>query len=67
MIQGRPKPQVNTNQEVNIGDKVRHKKWGVGTVVQLKARDNDKEIVIAFDTEGLKRLLLSIAPIEVVR
>ena len=67
VIQGRPKPQVNTNQEVNIGDKVRHKKWGVGTVVQLKARDNDKEIVIAFDTEGLKRLLLSIAPIEVVR
>jgi len=67
VIQGTPKPQNKTNIEVNVGDKVRHKKWGVGTVVQLKDRDNDKEIVIAFDTEGLKRLLLSIAPIEVVR
>ncbi|MDR7856696.1 DNA helicase PcrA [Tissierella sp.] len=67
VIEGKPKPQRNENQEVNIGDKVRHKKWGVGTVVQLKDRDNDKEVVIAFDTEGLKRLLLSIAPIEVVR
>lgn len=59
--------KTNENLEVNIGDKVRHKKFGLGTVVQIKDRDNDKEIVISFEGEGLKRLLLSIAPIEIVR
>ncbi len=64
-----PKPARNTNVKVNIGDKVKHKKFGMGTVVQIKDRDNssDKEIVVAFDNEGLKRLALSIAPIEIVR
>lgn len=61
------KPVRNSGLEVSIGDKVSHKKFGIGTVVQLKDRDNDKEVVIAFDDAGLKRLLLSIAPIEVVR
>src|SRR5699024_10825096 len=51
----------NVNKEANIGDKVKHKKWGTGTIVQIKEREgNDKEVVIAFDKEeGLKRLLLS--------
>lgn len=62
-----PKPVRNKDLKVNIGDKVKHKKFGIGTVVQLKDRGNDKEVVIAFDNEGLKRLSLSIAPIEVVR
>ena len=55
-----------SNMEVNIGDKVTHKKWGTGTIVQIKPQENDKELVIAFDKEGLKRLLMSIAPIEFI-
>ncbi len=62
----RPRAQVDTN-DVNVGTKVTHKKWGIGTIVQIKDRNNDKEIVIAFDKVGLKRLLLSIAPIEIVK
>ncbi|MEW8973387.1 MAG: DNA helicase PcrA [Tissierellaceae bacterium] len=61
------KPRDNSNLEVSVGDKVRHKKWGIGTIVQAKDREGDKELVIAFDKDGLKRLLLSIAPIEIVR
>lgn len=54
--------------EINVGTKVKHKKWGIGTVVMLKNReDGDKEITIAFDKEGLKKLLQSIAPIQVVK
>jgi len=67
VIQAKPTPRLNENMDVNIGDKVRHKKFGIGTIIQIKDRDNDKELVIAFDTDGLKRLLLSIAPIEIVR
>lgn len=68
VVQGtqRPKPTGNPI-DINVGDKVRHKKWGIGTVVMIKNRDNDKEVAIAFDSEGIKRLLLSIAPIEIVR
>lgn len=54
----------NEEIEVNIGDKVSHKKWGKGTIVSVKPKENDKEITIAFDEKGLKKLLLSMAPIE---
>jgi len=59
--------KTNSNLEINVGDKIRHKKFGIGTVVQIKDRDSDKEIVVSFEDEGLKRLLLSIAPIEILR
>lgn len=62
-----PKPSKNKDLDVKIGDKVRHKKFGEGTVVQTKEKDNDTELVIAFEAGGLKRLSLSIAPIEIVR
>lgn len=62
-----PKPSKNKNLDVKIGDRVRHKKFGEGTIVQTKEKDNDTELVIAFEAEGLKRLSLSIAPIEIVR
>ena len=68
VVQGTPKPkQTGDIPDINVGDKVKHKKWGLGTVVMIKDRDNDKEVAIAFDSEGIKRLLLSIAPIEIVR
>ena len=60
------KKRNDGNEEVNIGDKVKHKKWGMGTVVMIKQKEEDKELTIAFDKEGLKRLLLSIAPIEII-
>lgn len=64
-----PKPIVRNKKDlaIDIGSKIMHKKWGVGTVVMIKVRDDgDKELTIAFDKEGLKKLLQSIAPIEVV-
>lgn len=59
------RPRANPS-EIAIGTKVQHKKWGIGTIVQIKDKNDDKEIVIAFDNIGLKRLLLSIAPIEIM-
>lgn len=60
-------PRAAENKDVAVGDKVSHDKWGIGTIVQVKERDRDKELVIAFDKIGLKRLLLSIAPIKVLK
>lgn len=53
--------------DINIGDRVKHKKFGIGMVVSKIEKDNDYEIVISFDGKGLKKLMLSLAPIEVVK
>ncbi|WP_071131209.1 UvrD-helicase domain-containing protein [Enterococcus timonensis] len=47
-----------------IGDKVKHKKWGVGTVVEVTGVKNDAELKVAFKEQGIKRLLAAFAPIE---
>ncbi|MFA5576963.1 MAG: DNA helicase PcrA [Tissierellaceae bacterium] len=60
------KPQANKNMDIGLGDKVKHKAFGMGTVVQIKEKGNDKELTISFDGKGLKTLSLSIAPIEIV-
>lgn len=46
------------------GDKVKHKKWGTGTVVKVSGKANDIELDIAFPQQGVKRLLAAFAPIE---
>jgi len=59
-------PNLKGDIDVSIGTKVNHKKWGIGTIVQINDKKDDKEVVIAFDKVGLKRLILSIAPIEIL-
>lgn len=46
------------------GDKVKHKKWGVGTVVKVSGTAKDLELDAAFPGQGVKRLLAAFAPIE---
>lgn len=46
------------------GDKVQHKKWGVGMVVKVSGTAQDIELDIAFPNQGVKRLLAAFAPIE---
>lgn len=50
----------------NVGDKAKHKKWGVGTVVKISGSGSDMQLDIAFPGEGIKPLLAVFAPIEKV-
>lgn len=50
----------------NVGDKVTHKAWGEGTVVKVSGSGDDQELDIAFENEGIKRLLAAFAPIKKV-
>ncbi|MEX1550019.1 DNA helicase PcrA [Enterococcus sp. C50] len=69
-------PQVTTvssktatggeNNSWKAGDKVKHKKWGVGTVVRVNGTATDLELDVAFQGQGVKRLLAAFAPIEKV-
>ena len=49
---------------LNPGDRVRHTKFGDGQVIGIKPSGNDKEVIIAFEGSGVKKLLLSMAPLE---
>ena len=57
---------IENKSKIKIGSKVKHKMWGIGTVVQLKEKEGDMEILVAFPEKGLKKLLLSVAPVEVI-
>jgi DNA helicase-2/ATP-dependent DNA helicase PcrA len=53
--------------DFQLGDKVEHRKWGIGTVVETRGEGEDIELVIAFPAPtGLKRLLARFAPIQKV-
>jgi DNA helicase-2/ATP-dependent DNA helicase PcrA len=50
--------------EVGPGDRVRHQKWGLGTVREIVGEGDRAEAEVMFDTQGKKRLLLAWAPLE---
>lgn len=60
------KPIKKDTPELSVGDKVFHKKWKNGMVVSKTPKGDDYEIVVSFEGKGLKRLMLSIAPLTLV-
>ncbi|MFL2136307.1 DNA helicase PcrA [Ruoffia sp. FAM 24228] len=65
---GALKKKVTNNSDTNytVGDKVDHRTWGVGTVVNVKGSGSNALLSIAFDSQGIKELLASFAPISKV-
>ena len=52
---------------LSAGDHVAHARWGEGIVVNCVSVGSDQEVTIAFKGDtGIKRLLLSLAPLEKV-
>ncbi|HSJ34032.1 MAG TPA: DNA helicase PcrA [Acidimicrobiia bacterium] len=50
--------------EIGPGDRVRHDKWGLGTVREISGSGDRAEAEVIFDTQGKRRLLLAWAPLE---
>ena len=46
------------------GDSVKHKVFGIGLIVACKEIGKDKELTIDFDGIGIKKVLLSLAPLQ---
>lgn len=72
-----PKPYSEDNGPVPIrprlaapsfksGQRVRHAKFGEGTVIESKITGNDEEVSVAFPGLGVKRLAASLANLEVI-
>ncbi|WDV46222.1 DNA helicase PcrA [Clostridiaceae bacterium M8S5] len=63
------KPAINdieNSTNIAIGTKVNHKVWGIGTIVQVKGEGEKTEVTVAFKNKGIKKLMLSFAPIEII-
>ncbi len=58
--------QVKSSNSVRleVGDRIRHRSFGEGIVIACSTSDNDQEITVAFTAAGIKKLLVSLAPIE---
>jgi DNA helicase-2/ATP-dependent DNA helicase PcrA len=59
-----PRPATRSADEFLPGDKVRHGVFGEGVVVSSSGSGSDTQLTVAFVGEGVKRLMLSFAPIE---
>ena len=48
------------------GDKAKHGKWGVGTVISVEGKGEETVLKIAFPDQGVKGLMQKYAPITPV-
>jgi DNA helicase II / ATP-dependent DNA helicase PcrA len=60
------RPVIPGERHYRDGDRVRHAAFGEGTVVSSRLTRDDEEVTVAFPERGVKRLLASIARLEVV-
>ncbi|GIM30529.1 DNA helicase [Clostridium polyendosporum] len=58
--------KILTSSEATMGRKVKHPKFGVGTIIKSINEGSDVKLTIAFDSNGIKTLLLSFAPLELL-
>jgi len=58
-----PRPTLG-GDDVAAGDRIRHRQWGLGTVVKVDGAGDRAEATVRFDDAGEKRLLLAWAPLE---
>jgi DNA helicase-2/ATP-dependent DNA helicase PcrA len=50
--------------DLKVGDWVRHSKFGDGVVMDCSPDKEDQVVAVSFKEAGVKRLLLSLAPLE---
>jgi DNA helicase-2/ATP-dependent DNA helicase PcrA len=61
-LERQPVPEA----QFKTGDRVRHPKFGQGMVIESVGGGGDEEVTVAFEHQGLKRLLASFARLEKV-
>lgn len=57
---------TNEWDQIEIGDQVRHAKWGVGTVLFRSGMGNNAKAIVVFPEEGQKKLMLRYAKLKKV-
>ncbi len=60
------RPVIPGERRFRDGDHVRHPAFGEGTVVTSKLTRDDEEVTVAFPERGVKKLLASLANLEIL-
>ena len=60
------RPVIPGERRFRDGDHVRHPAFGEGTVVTSKLTRDDEEVTVAFPDRGVKKLLASLANLEIL-
>lgn len=55
-----------TESEATLGRKVKHAKFGIGTIVSSAKDGSSVKLTIVFDKMGVKTLMLGVAPLELL-
>ena len=56
--------QANTSFDIKKGDRVKHKKFGEGLVIDVNPAGGDYQVEISFDNVGTRTLMASFAKLE---
>lgn len=66
LTNGASESKLCTGDEATPGRKIKHPKFGVGTIINKSKVGDDYKLTIAFDSQGVKNLMLSFAPLELL-
>ncbi|HYK52324.1 MAG TPA: 3'-5' exonuclease, partial [Candidatus Eremiobacteraceae bacterium] len=62
-----PEPTLSEDViDLNVGDRVVHGKFGVGTVIEVRGAGGDAFVTVNFETAGRKSIMLNYAKLEKV-
>jgi DNA helicase II / ATP-dependent DNA helicase PcrA len=61
-----PQPPEPPKQMYKAGNHVRHPVWGEGLVIEARMDGADERVDVIFDSVGLKRLIASLAKLEII-
>lgn len=64
--QNLPDNSYKSDKPFEVSKNVKHKKWGLGTITQIKNSDGDELVTVLFDSGELKTFIGSLAPMEVI-
>jgi DNA helicase-2/ATP-dependent DNA helicase PcrA len=65
-IKPAPIPPKSAARTWSAGEKIFHPKFGEGTITEVQERRGDQELAISFTRHGQKRLLASLAPLDLI-
>lgn len=65
-VDSKPK-NTAINMKYEVGQTVKHKKFGVGKITKIEAEGDDFKLEISFDNFGFKRLMANFTPLEIIK
>lgn len=63
---GASTPKTGVTPDYKEGDRVKHIKFGTGTVLSISRNDNDFDVSVEFDSIGIRKMKASFAKLQII-